>query len=86
MLNKELTLKVCRDIIQNAKCDMDKFERITMYYYFLTNSFEAVERYEKEFISCEYGSKEADAVWEKVKINKNRVNEYVAIIAIESAL
>lgn len=86
MLDKELTLKVCRDIVQNAKCDMDKFERITMYYYFLATAFEAHERYSKEWDKAEPNTKESDDLWEKIKNTKNQINHDVAVIAIESAL
>ena len=86
MLEKESTLKVCRDIVQNAKCDMDKFNRISMYYYFLTSAFDSLERHEKEYNSLEYGSKESEEIWEKVVKSRNRIYEYVSIIAIESQL
>ena len=85
MLKKELTLKVCRDIIQNAKCDMDKFTRISMYYYFLTTAFDSMEWHENDYNSRDSDSNENE-LWEKVVKDGNRINEYVALIAIESQL
>lgn len=87
MLDEELTLKVCRDIIQNAKCDMDKFVKICAYFSYLESSFEALKRYEREYSNLsDFESEEAKTLLDKIRDNTSRVDRYVAIIAIESAL
>ena len=86
MLDKEITLKACRDIIQNAKCDMDKFVKICCYFGYLESSFFARDNREKEYQKLECDSNEANELWEKLKEDNTRINKYVAIIAIESQL
>ena len=86
MFDKEETLKICRNIVQNAKCNEDNFERICSYYYFLCSSFEALERYENEYGKAEFDSPEAKTLWEKITNTKNNIYKDIAIIAIFSAL
>lgn len=84
MLDKDITLQVCRNIIQNAKCDMDKFVKICSYFSYLESSFSARDRTEKDYQKSECGSKESEELWEKVRGHNARLDQYVAIIAIES--
>lgn len=84
---KETALNVCRQIVQNAKCNNERFVRISSYYSYLESAYNAYLMREKEYNSLEdYDSEESKELYEKMLLDKRRINQYIAIIAIESAL